>query len=228
MSSNILLSWSGGKDSALALERLQYNGEYRPIGLFTAYDKESGKVKLHNVPIELIRMQAESVGLPLYELPLSSKASNDEYEKAHLDLFAKLKKEDLESVAFGDIHLEVIRQYREQLSAKAELPFVYPLWGESPEYLSQDFIERDFKAVITAIDTAKMTKEKLGSIYDLEFVAGLPGDVDVCGENGEFHSFVFDGPNFSRRIGYKTGKIFEEDYRPEVNMTMAFLEIERG
>jgi uncharacterized protein (TIGR00290 family) len=225
MADNIVVSWSGGKDSSLALERLMYNGNYKVCGLFTAYDVKNQWVKLHNVPIAMIRLQAESLGMPLYEIPLSPTASNAEYENAHFELFEKLKKEGIYNIGYGDIFLEEIKEYRDKMSAKAGMHFHYPLWNADAEDISEEFISRGFEAVITAIDTAKLDESFLGRHYNAAFIADLPDDVDICGENGEFHSYVFNGPIFSKAIHYKTGKIYKENYRPTVDMEMAFVEI---
>lgn len=225
MADNIVVSWSGGKDCCLALERLMYNGNYRVCGLFIAYDAESNKVKLHNVPIALIRLQAQSIGLPLYEIPLSARATNEEYEQAHLKLFDELKAKDIQNIAFGDIFLEEIKAYRDRLSVKTGMAFHYPLWHHESEAMSEEFINRGFEAVVTAIDSSILSDDFLARLYDASFVADLPDDADICGENGEFHTFVFDGPIFSRTIHYKTGNIYKENYRPAVDMEMAFIEI---
>jgi uncharacterized protein (TIGR00290 family) len=226
MSTNINISWSGGKDSALALDRLLYHGAYRLTGLFTVYDKITQRVPIHHTPIELIRRQADSLGLPWHGIPLPANASNADYEAAHLELFRQLQKDSgLEAVAYGDIGLEDVRQYRDTLSAQAGLPFVYPLWQGGSSYLSQDFISRGFKAIITSIDPEKVPEDSLGSLYDEAFVASLPTETDIMGENGEFHTFVFDGPMFSSRVKWKAGEISESDFTTPSGRKMKLLDI---
>jgi uncharacterized protein (TIGR00290 family) len=225
MAEKIVLSWSGGKDSALTLERLLYHGAYTVEGLFTVYDRDTQKVKLHNVPIQLIRLQAKSINLPLFEIPIEENASNEKYEEAHINLFNELKKNDIHHAAFGDLFLEVIRNYRESLAEKAGFKFHYPLWKENPEKLSSEFIERGFKAVVTAINSDVLDEDCLGKQYDENFISSLPDNVDICGENGEFHTFVWDGPYFSKPVGYVLGENSTKDYRPEIDMSMSFCEI---
>jgi uncharacterized protein (TIGR00290 family) len=228
MAEKIVLSWSGGKDSTLALERLIYNGGYVIEGLFTVYTTETQKVNLHNVPVSLIRMQAESLNLPLYEIALPEDASNEIYESEHFKLFEQLKVQGIYNIAFGDLFLDVIKDYRDKLAAKTGMKFQYPLWREQTGKISTEFIERGFKAVVTAINTDVLPYSLLGRQYDEDFVTQLPEDVDICGENGEFHTFVWDGPIFSKSVTYNLGEISTTDYRPKVEMSMAFIEILPG
>jgi uncharacterized protein (TIGR00290 family) len=225
MADKIVLSWSGGKDSALALEKLMYNGQYNVVGLFTTYNQSTQKINLHNVPLNLIRKQAESLDLPLFEIALPPNASNSKYENAHKDLFHKLKQEGVTHIGYGDIFLEEIRKYRESVAEKAGMQTYFPLWGLTSAELADEFIDRGFKAIITAIDTAKLATQKLGKIYNEEFIADLPTDVDVCGENGEFHTFVYDGPIFKQPLKYFLGDVYMESYKPALDIEMAFIEI---
>lgn len=225
MADKIVLSWSGGKDSALALEKLMYNGQYQVCGLFTTYNAQSQKISLHNVPVELIRQQAQNLNLPLYEIPLPPNASNAIYEDAHKYLYDKLKKDGISHVAFGDIHLQEIRDYREKVANGAGMQTYFPLWEMKTGELATEFIDRGFKAIVTAVNTANLNPDKLGELYNESFIAGLPEDADICGENGEFHTFVFDGPIFSKPIKYFLGKVYMENYRPAIDMEMAFVEM---
>jgi uncharacterized protein (TIGR00290 family) len=225
MPDKIILSWSGGKDSAMALARLIYNGGCQVEGLFTSYNRDNSKVNLHGIPKELIREQAASLKLDLYELPLPPAASNEEYEAAHLSLFENLKAKGIDAIAYGDLFVQEIRDYRDRLSEKAGISFIYPLWGEDTSRLAPEIIERGFKAVVISIDAEKLPGNMLGRPYDDNFIKDLPENNDYCGENGEFHTFVYDGPIFSRAIPYQLGDRYEEDYRPAVNMQMKYMDI---
>lgn len=225
MAEKIVLSWSGGKDSTLALERLIYNGGYTVEGLFTIYTQESQKVNLHNVPISLIRTQAKSLNLPLYEIVLPEGAINEVYESEHFKLFEQLKIKGISNIAFGDLFLDVIKEYRDKLAAKAGMKFHYPLWHEQTGKISSEFIERGFNAIVTAINTDVLPYSLLGRQYDEDFITELPENVDICGENGEFHTFVWDGPIFSQPVSFNIGEITTIDYRPKIEMSMAFIEI---
>lgn len=225
MVQKIVLSWSGGKDSTLALERLVYNGGYVVKGLFTVYTKETGKVNLHNVPVSLIRLQAESLNLPLFEIALPEGASNEVYEAEHFKLFEKFKAEGIYDIAFGDLFLDVIKDYRDSMAAKCGMAFHYPLWRENTNKISNELIERGFKAVVTAVNINVLPYTLLGRQYDEDFISQLPENVDICGENGEFHTFIWDGPLFSKPVTYTLGEVFTVDYRPKVDISMAFIEI---
>ncbi|MGZ5244858.1 MAG: Dph6-related ATP pyrophosphatase [Bacteroidia bacterium] len=225
MADKIVLSWSGGKDSALALEKLMYNGQYQLCGLFTTYNVQTQKINLHNVPIALIRQQAESLGLSLYEIPLPPNAANAIYEDAHKHLYNKLNQEGITHIGFGDIFIEEIKSYRENIAQQTGLETFFPLWQQNTEALANEFITRGFKAIITALDTAKLGIENLGRLYDEAFIAALPDDTDFCGEHGEFHTFVFDGPIFRKPVKYFLGDVYMENYKPAIDMEMAFIEI---
>jgi uncharacterized protein (TIGR00290 family) len=226
MPQKIVLSWSGGKDSSLALYRLLHDDNFIVSGLFTAYNGASAKVGLHGVPITLIRKQAEALGLPLYEIALPPSPSNQIYEGMHLALFERLKVElGIVKIAYGDIYLEEIKAYRDAMAAKAGMEFYYPLWAENPSALAMEVINKGFKNVIISIDASKLSNDFLGKQYDQSFIDYLPAEVDKCGERGEFHSFAWDGPHFNNPVKYVLSEIYSEDYRPAINMKMNYIEI---
>ncbi|MDQ3073873.1 MAG: adenine nucleotide alpha hydrolase [Bacteroidota bacterium] len=225
MSDKILLSWSGGKDSVLALHNLLYLGGYKVAGLITTFTESTGTVGLHNVPIELIRDQADSLDLPLFEIGLTLNASNYEYEQRLLQLFENAKQTGISEVAFGDIYLASIREYRDNLALKTRMKFHYPVWGQDTAQLSREFISRGYDAIVIAIQKDLIAPDMLGRIFDESFIGDLPLGVDVCGENGEFHTFVYDGPIFNKPIPFRTGARTVEKSRQGIDITMEYLEI---
>ena len=227
MRAKTALSWSGGKDAAMALLQLHNSADYEPVALFTAYDAETERINLHGIPITLIRAQAQALGIHLEEIPLPPKASNEQYESAHRDAFAKLAKDrGVEVFAFGDIYLEHIKEYRDAMAQREGVRFIYPLWGKEPGQLCREVATAGIEATVCAIDVDKLPSEALGAPYDEVFLANLPEGVDPCGENGEFHTFVANMPGFAQAVNYKLRGMRTEDYRPQVNMRLAMLQLE--
>lgn len=224
MTNKIALSWSGGKDSTLALRKLLYEGEYKVEVLLTLFNPETQMVPYQYIPIDFIRKQAESLNIPLLEIPVGSPLSNLSYENVLTQTFQQLKKQDIHTVAYGDINSQGIRNYREQLAAKIQVKFIYPLWDMNIAYLANDFIERGFKAIISSLDTLMLDENFLGEAYDSSFIANLPDTVDICGEHGEFHTFVYDGPIFSKAISFETGEIYDDGMQTEL-VQMKYIEI---
>lgn len=208
----ILFSWSCGKDSALALHELKLGG-VRDIILLTTVTKDYGRTSMHGVREALLELQAESLGYPLEKAYIAAKSSNESYEKTMRDINLKYKNQGVSTVAFGDIFLEDIRKYREDKLALMDMKALFPLWGRSSEELAHTFIERGFKAIITCVDSQALDKEFAGRIYDEQLLKDLPAGVDPCGESGEFHTFVFDGPIFSKRIPFEKGEIVLRENR---------------
>ncbi len=217
----VVLSWSGGKDSMTALKRLNENPELEVIGLMTAFSGADEVVNLHYIPHSLIQKQAEALNLDFFPIYLSEKAPNKEYEQKHQEIFQQLKAEGVYDIAFGDIHLEPIREYRDRLLADNEMNGFYPLWGEKPVDLVREFLEAGYEAIITSIDKLQVPEDLLGQKLSLEIMRDLETKtLDPCGENGEYHTFVYNGPGFQRSLSFETGDSFERDFRPEVNMNL--------
>jgi uncharacterized protein (TIGR00290 family) len=162
---------------------------------------------MHGVRSELLKQQALSIGLPLEEVRISENITEEEYEKTMQDVMSRLKDAGIESVAFGDLFLEDVRRRREANLARIGMKGVFPLWGRNTRKLALEFIELGFKAIITCVDTSLLNGEFVGRNVDEKFLNDLPAQADPCGENGEFHSFVYDGPIFKRAIPFKKGDV---------------------
>jgi len=202
----VVFCWSGGKDSAMALYEIQKDKKYEIISLLTTITKDYDRVSLHGVPRILIEQQAQSLGLPLQEVFISKVSSNEEYDSRMKEILLKFKQAGVSLVVFGDIFLQDVRQYRENNLSKLGMKGLFPIWGRDTTELTQSFIALGFQAITTCVDSRVLDKRFLGRTLNKQFLAQLPPDVDPGGENGEFHSFVFDGPIFRERIAYKLGK----------------------
>lgn len=189
-----MLSWSGGKDSLLALERLRAQGE-TVAGLLTTIT-EDDRIAMHGVPLELLQLQAEALNLPLVTCPVPAFPSNAVYEAALARAVDRFRSLGIERIAFGDLFLADIRAYRESLCLRWGLTAVFPLWGFNTTELAQQFLAMGGHATICCA----AREDWVGQAYDADFIARLAGNIDPCGENGEFHTFVTDGPGFSRPV----------------------------
>lgn len=221
-----LVCWSGGKDSALALHLARNRSDFEIVGLLTTFSEEFDRVSMHGVRRSLLEAQAQALQLPVYEVFLPTPpaaascgvnsssqgsgftvfATNDSYEAGMLRALQEARDRGVEAVVFGDIFLEDLRQYRERLLDRIGLRCVFPLWGRSTRELFQEVVQRGFVAVVTCIDAAKLDSRWVGRRLDQEFLEELPASVDPCGEYGEYHSFVVDGPGFRRRIPFAVGE----------------------
>ena len=211
MSEPIAFCFSGGKDSAMALHEIQRRGEYRVTELLTTVTDAYDRVSMHGVRRGLLREQAESLGLPLAEVVVPPQSSNAVYEREMGKAFSRIRDKGIRRVAFGDIFLEDLRNYRErQLEAKG-LVCIFPIWKKPTRSLAQSFIDEGFRAVTVCVDSKVLDKSFAGRCFDAAFLEDLPHEVDPCGENGEFHTFVFDGPIFSRPIEFTHGNVVKRD-----------------
>ena len=211
MAEKVLLAWSGGKDSAITLYEIQQRPEYQVVSLLTTLTADYDRVSMHGVRRALLEQQAESLSIPLHEVFISKEATNEEYASKMQAALTDFKKAGVSSVVFGDIHLEDVRKYREDNLYKAGMKAIFPIWGRDTAELTRSFIDLGFKAIVTCVDSKVLDKTFAGRIIDESFMAQLPANVDPCGENGEFHSFVFDGPTFNSRIQYTVGQIVLRD-----------------
>jgi uncharacterized protein (TIGR00290 family) len=207
----LLVSWSSGKDSAWTLQVLRQAGEYEIVGLLTTINSEFDRVAMHGVRRELLEAQAEAAGLPLWLVPLPWPCSNAEYERAMDGVCARAIDEGVEAVAFGDLFLEDVRQYREERMKKAGLAPIFPLWKLDTRQLVQEMWASGLRSRIVCLDPKKLSASFAGRDIDLELIRTLPDDIDRCGENGEFHTFVYDGPMFARSIAIESGETVTRD-----------------
>lgn len=206
----LLLMWSGGKDATLVLDVLHSQSPRRIGAFLTTVVEGEETVRMHGTPLSLIERQAEAIGIPLHVVRLPPNASNDTYE-AHLgQALAPLMKEGFSTVAVGDLFLEDIRAYRERVLSKIGIRPLFPLWKRDTSWLARHFTERGYQAIVTSVDTSQLDPTFVGRSYDKSFLRDLPDDVDPCGENGAFHTFVTDGPPFQDHVSVSLGESYEE------------------
>jgi len=207
----VALSWSSGKDSAWSLHLLRQDPTVEIVALVTTLNEQFDRVAMHAVRRELLELQAESLGVPLWTVPLPWPCSNEEYERRMRDLCTRAIDKGVEAMAFGDLFLADIRAYREKQLAGTGLEPLFPVWQIPTGQLAAEMVASGLKAKITCIDPKVLPVEFAGRDFDLQFLADLPSGIDPCGENGEFHSFVYDGPGFRHPIEVSVGEIVERD-----------------
>lgn len=212
MKERAVMSWSGGKDSALALQDVLKDG-CEIVALLTAVTEPYDRVSIHGVRRALLEEQAASLALPLEQVLISAHPSNSDYEAKMLAALRRCKREGVDTVVFGDIFLEDIRAYREALLARLGMRARFPLWWCDSAALAHRFIDDGFKAVTVCTDSRALPQAFVGRAYDRRFLADLPQGVDPCGENGEFHTFVYDGPPFKERVAHRPGEVVFRDER---------------
>jgi uncharacterized protein (TIGR00290 family) len=208
---SLALSWSGGKDSALTLLELRVVLGREPCALITTVTHTYNRISMHGVRRELLALQAQALGLPLAEVLIPPSCSNELYETRMREAFAAKRLRSVVEVAFGDLFLEDVRAYREERLAAAGKRGLFPLWGRDTTELARRFIALGFQAVIVCVDPRVLDAAFAGRRYDERLLAELPPGVDLCGENGEFHTFVYGGPIFSRPIACAPGEIVARD-----------------
>ena len=201
----LVMSWSGGKDSCVALHELRSSAKHDVAALLTTVTKDYDRISMHGVPRALLRLQAEALGMPLVEALIPPECTNEIYEAAMGEALEQFRARSIDTVAFGDLFLEDIRSYRDALMARNSMKAIYPVWGRDTAEFILDFIAAGFKAVTCSIDLNVLSEEFAGRLIDESFISDLPESVDPCGENGEFHTFVFDGPGFVRPVPVAIG-----------------------
>lgn len=207
-----ILSWSGGKDSAITLQRLLKNDQVSVERLLVSMNKSTKRVSMHGVRMELIERQAEILGIPITYLRLPENPSMDEYDSIMEKEMKNLIDQGFTHCAFGDIFLEDLKKYREKNLQKIGMKPLFPIWGENTNKLAHSFVDDGFKAIFACVDKNKAVSDYTGEIYSKEFLDKISTKIDPCGENGEFHTFVFDGPIFSEPIPYQKGEIIDKVY----------------
>lgn len=207
-----LFNWSSGKDSALALYKIQQNPEFEINCLLTSVNQQFQRISMHGVRVELLEQQAESIGIPLEIMQIPEMPTMEVYENVMQKTLEKLKNKGITHSVFGDIFLEDLRQYREDKLATMGFKGVFPIWKIPTHDLIQEFITLGFKTIVVCVNEKYLDKSFVGRIIDQQFIDDLPENVDVCGENGEFHTFSFDGPIFSKPIDFEIGEIVYRKY----------------
>jgi uncharacterized protein (TIGR00290 family) len=207
----VWLSWSTGKDSAYALHVLKKSEIFEVTGLFTTVTETYARVSMHSTREALLRKQAEQLNLPVEIVVIKAGCSNEDFEREMQTLIEKAKSQNVKVLAFGDLYLEDIRAYRERLLLGSGIEAVFPLWKRPTDELARDMISIGIKAVLTCIDPSKINRSFAGRTFDADFLNDLPAEIDPCGENGEFHTFVFESPDFRSGLSISIGEVVERD-----------------
>lgn len=202
-----MVSWSGGKDSCFALYETQRAPDTQVAALLTTITRDFDRISMHGVRRELLEEQAASLGLSLHKIFISKDAGNDEYERKMAEAFVEYRGQGIDSIVFGDLFLADIRSYREQFLASHKMHGLFPVWKRETSDFIREFIELGFRTIVTCVNSKVLDGSFAGKIIDEAFLSSLPEGVDPCGENGEFHTFVFDGPIFARPVEFSIGEI---------------------
>lgn len=218
-----VMNWSGGKDSAMALYKVLQDGELEVKYLLTTINEHRQRISMHGVRRELLKMQAEMIGIELIEVMLPEVATMETYEERMNRAWDFLIEKDIKHAIFGDIFLEDLRRYREDQLAKKNLHGVFPLWGRLTKSLIEESIALGFRSVVVCVDASKLDASWCGRLIDENFLHDLPIGVDPCGENGEFHTFVFDAPYFKKPIELEVGEtVYREQEDRNANWSTKF------
>ena len=215
MKNSVVLSWSGGKDSALALDALSSDPGVEVVGLLTSVTRGYDRISVHGVRRSMLEAQVERLGLPLFEISLDPSCTNEAYEAAFHAALGYIRRElsEVRYIAFGDLFLEDVRAYRERLLAGSGFEPMFPIWGLNTAALARRFIADGFSARVVCVDTTQLDAGFAGRLFDEQLLADLPPTADPCGERGEFHTFVSNGPQFSAPIPYRVGETVLRDER---------------
>ena len=206
-----LLSWSSGKDSAWALHTLRQDPQIELAGLFCTVNQTFNRVAMHGVRVKLLQRQADRLGLPLQIIYIPYPCSNEQYAQVMSEFVTQARAAGVTHFAFGDLFLEDVRRYREERLQGTGISPIFPLWGSDTRELSQTMVVAGLRSVLTCVDPKQLSKDFAGRIFDATLLRDLPADVDPCGENGEFHSFAFDGPMFAQAVDFTLGETVARD-----------------
>jgi len=209
----ILVSWSGGKDSVLSLYQIVKAEKFEISALLTVFTEDYDRVSMHGIRRIMLEKQVEYLGHSLEKIFIPKDASDKEYKSQMVNTLKKYLLHGIRSIIFGDIFLEDVRKYREENLSKIGMTALFPLWKKDTFQLAKEFIKLGFKSVITCVDSKNLSKNFVGRVFDKKFLSALPSNVDPMGENGEFHSFVYNGPLFKRRVKFELGDIVLRDGR---------------
>ncbi len=212
MKPKAIFNWSSGKDSALALYKALKQDQFEITSLLTSINKEYHRISMHGVHVSLLEKQAKSLGFPLIKMELPKEPSMEEYRHIMSKTMNEIKSQGVTHSIFGDIFLEDLRKYREDQLQSIGMEGVFPLWKINTTDLIQEFLDLGFKTIVTCVNETYLDKSFAGRIIDQNFIKDLPENVDPCGENGEFHTFTFDGPIFKNAIDFEIGEIVKKTY----------------
>ncbi|MGY3055575.1 uncharacterized protein (TIGR00290 family) [Pedobacter sp. UYEF25] len=205
-----VFNWSGGKDSTLALHHILQDNTFEVKYLLTTISAEYNRVSMHGLRISLLRKQAESIGIKLYEIYLPENTSMESYDALMDHHLGKLKNEGITHAIFGDIFLEDLKRYREEKNASIGLKTIFPIWGRDTKNVISEFLALNYQTII--ICAQQNLAAYCGKVIEADLIRSLPSEIDVCGENGEFHTFVFAGPIFKRKIDFRMGEMINKTY----------------
>ena len=211
MNPKVLVSWSSGKDSAWTLHLLRQQSGVEIAGLLTTVNQQFQRVAMHGTRRELVQAQAAAAGLPLWEVPLPWPCSNEEYERAMEQACASAVSQGITAMAFGDLFLEDVRKYREDRLSGTGLQAIFPIWGRNTKDLAKEMLDAGLRARIVCLDPRQVPAHFAGQDFSRELLAEMPPGADPCGENGEFHTFVYDGPMFRRPVSVESGEVVTRD-----------------
>ncbi|MBV8328210.1 diphthine--ammonia ligase [Chryseobacterium sp.] len=212
MKSKALFNWSSGKDSSLALYKILGENRYEVTALLTSINKEFQRISMHGVHTSLLEQQASRIGIPLIKMELPKEPSMEEYQEIMNRTMSEIKSQGVTYSIFGDIFLEDLRKYREEQLNTIGMEAVFPLWKQNTSDLIHEFLALGFKTIVTCVNGAYLDKSFAGRIIDHDFIKDLPENVDPCGENGEFHTFTFDGPIFRNPVAFEIGETVKKTY----------------
>lgn len=218
MKPKALFNWSSGKDSALALYKILQEDQYEVKTLLTSINKEFQRISMHGVHVLLLEQQAALLNIPLTKMELPKEPSMEEYQEIMNTTMSEIQAQGITHSIFGDIFLEDLRQYREKQLNSIGMQSVFPLWKQNTATLIQEFLKLGFKTIVTCVNGTYLDKSFAGRIIDQQFLDDLPENVDPCGENGEFHTFTFDGPLFKSPVLFEIGETVKKTYpKPKSN-----------
>jgi uncharacterized protein (TIGR00290 family) len=218
MKPKALFNWSSGKDSTLALYKILHEDQYDVSTLFTSINKEFQRISMHGVHVSLLEQQASSLGIPLIKMELPKEPSMEDYQKIMSNAMTEMQAQGITHSIFGDIFLEDLRKYREKQLNDIGMQAIFPLWKQDTVSLIHEFLDLGFKTIVTCVNGSYLDKSFAGRIIDHDFIKDLPENVDPCGENGEFHTFTFDGPIFKFPVSFELGETVKKTYpKPKTN-----------
>ena len=209
----VLVCWSGGKDSALGLHAVREAGQVEVAGLLTTITEDYDRVSMHGIRRSIVESQGRSMGLPLEIVRIPKDASHDAYASRMREALEGIKQRGVAAMVFGDLFLADVRKYREERLAEVGMKAIFPLWKRDTTWLAGEFIRLGFKAILTCVDSQKLDGSFAGRFFDEKLLSDLPPGVDPCGENGEFHTLVFDGPIFTTPIACTPGEVVVREDR---------------
>lgn len=212
MKPKAIFNWSSGKDSALALYKTLKEDRFEITSLLTSVNEEFQRISMHGVHVDLLQQQASSLGIPLITMQIPKEPTMEQYREIMISTMDTIKSQGNTHSIFGDIFLEDLRKYREEQLQSIGMEAVFPLWKQNTSDLINEFLELSFKTIVTCVNETYLDKSFAGRIIDQDFINDLPENVDPCGENGEFHTFTFDGPIFKNPIQFEIGETVKKTY----------------